>query len=146
MASELTKEQRADYLDFKESSMQIVQREEDPDNVGVSELHDSILPVIAQVRIVAKRCGYAIGWHGSLARDVDLIAVPWETSAFPAEELVERIVKSVRGWIKPSDKCPSHRPHGRKAWSIHLLGTGTYIDLSVMPLVVDAAVEVPGEG
>lgn len=132
MRVDLTPEDRAEIAEFSASSMQIVQRNEDPD--AEVTIHDTVLNVVAAVRIAAKRCGYAIGWHGSMARDLDLIAVPWTEHAYPPEEMVAHVVKSVRGWIKPSDKCPTQKPHGRLAWSIHLLGTGTYIDLSVMPL------------
>lgn len=27
---------------------------------------------------------------------------------------------------------PELKPHGRLAWSLHVMGTGTYVDLSVM--------------
>lgn len=37
--------------------------------------------VIAKVREVAKRHGWAIGVHGSLKRDIDLIAIPWTEEA-----------------------------------------------------------------
>ncbi len=134
MSVELTKDDREEFADFAMRSMDLHRQSEDPDNTD-AVLHDSILPVIAQVRIAAKRHGYAVGWHGSMARDIDMIAAPWTDNASPPEEMVAHVVKCVRGWIKPSDKCPSLRPHGRKAWSIHLLGTGTYIDLSVMPLI-----------
>ena len=100
--------------------------------------HDgTVLSVIAIVKITAKRCGYAVAWHGSLARDIDLIACPWTESAKPPEVLVERIVDAVKGWVNPARNNPLAKPHGRLAWTIYLLGTGVMIDLSVMPLLPD---------
>lgn len=134
-AHELTPEDRREIVEFAQSAMQIHQQSEDPDNADVSELHDSLLPVLAQVRVAARRCGYAVGWHGSMARDIDMIAVPWVEHALPPEEMVAHVVKCVRGWLRPSETNPQRRPHGRLSWAIHLIGTGTYIDLSVMPLL-----------
>lgn len=85
---------------------------------------------IDAIRDTAAKLGYAIGEHGSLARDIDLIAVPWTEQAAPATELVEAIVKAIKGY-RPVQK-PSRKPHGRRAWSIHL-GGGPYVDLSVVP-------------
>jgi len=102
-----------------------------------------MVPHIAQV---ARVYGYAIGLHGSMARDLDLIAVPWVDSASPAEVLVEAIREAVDGFIRNDpqhdgnkycqDTCnPGEKPHGRRAWSIYFSGRRFYIDLSVMPLV-----------
>ena len=77
--------------------------------------------------------GYALAVHGSLARDLDLIAVPWTNDAVPDTELIEHLRSYTAAFISQSDKCPELKPHGRKAWSLHLIGTGTYIDISVMP-------------
>lgn len=95
---------------------------------------DVLIGVIATARIVGKKCGYAVAHHGSLARDIDLVAIPWTDNAKPTEYLVNSIVAAVQGWINPAHPNPVQKPHGRLAWSIHLLGYGTYIDLSVMPL------------
>jgi hypothetical protein len=93
---------------------------------------------------VARQFGYAIGLHGSMARDLDLIAVPWTEAAAPAETLVEAIRDAVGGVIRndpPNEgnkyddttRAPSQKPHGRLAWSIYFSGHRFYIDLSVMP-------------
>lgn len=97
-----------------------------------------LVPKLAEV---ARRAGYAIGVHGSLSRDLDLIAAPWVDEALSAEELAELLRESVGGFIindptaDPNDfvrRSPCPKPHGRLAWSIYLHG-GPYIDLSVMP-------------
>ena len=91
---------------------------------------------------VAREMGYAIAVHGSRVRDLDLIAVPWVEDAKPAIELVTALELAVAGYVANRTKdgieeWPRKKPHGRRAWTIHL-GGGPYIDLSVMPLGRDA--------
>ena len=95
--------------------------------------------LIEPIRAIAKEHGYAISMHGSVARDIDLIAVPWIVKPWPAEKLVEAIrdvCENIEGtaFFSEADKNPELKPHGRRAWSIHLSG-GVYLDISVMPIV-----------
>lgn len=92
--------------------------------------------LIAPIRKVARQFGYAVAQHGTLARDIDLVAIPWTDEAVDPLLLVEAIAELVKGYeggsfgsISPDS--PSDKPHGRRAWSIH--GWAFYIDLSVMP-------------
>lgn len=102
----------------------------------------------------AREHGYCLAVHGSMATDVDLLAVPWTPDASPAEDLVESIRSTVDGHIPTSNdpaaaddpysdffKNPVERPHGRRAWSIYLNpdGWGPYIDLSIMPLAPEVS-------
>lgn len=91
----------------------------------------SLLPILIPV---AREHGYALAVHGSMLRDLDLIAVPWTAEASPAEDLAEGLREGVGGSWKPYDTNGSRsaKPHGRRVWSIHF-GGGCYIDLSVMP-------------
>jgi|SRR6185437_1889188 len=93
--------------------------------------------LINPIRAVAKKFGYAVGLHGSLARDIDLIAVPWTEDAVEAELLaigIQNIVKAFNknSWTKIIRPQENEKPHGRQCWSIFVTGS-TYIDLSVMP-------------
>jgi hypothetical protein len=100
--------------------------------------------MIPHITQVARKFGYAIGLHGSMARDLDIIAVPWTDSAAPAEALIEAIRDAVGGNIRNDERTkgnewdestrnPCSKPHGRRAWSIYFSGHRFYIDLSVMP-------------
>lgn len=96
---------------------------------------DRVLPAI---RETARVKGYAVAVHGSVARDIDLVAVPWIESALPADELVSAIFDAVRARLEGAGYMPDEvrgttKPHGRRAWTI-ILGCGVFIDLSVMPL------------
>lgn len=93
--------------------------------------------VLPEIRYAAWQQGYAIGVHGTLARDFDLIAAPWIERAASAEQLAEAIHQVVGGELHGG---VHGKPHGRVAWVIHApfsecidyRWTG-YIDLSVMP-------------
>lgn len=78
---------------------------------------------------VARSHGYALAVHGSLARDLDIIACPWTEDAADPEVLVEALRERVGG---VTDSKVTPRPHGRQGYVIHL-GGGPYIDLAVMP-------------
>lgn len=103
------------------------------------------LMMIPALQQVARELGYNLCVHGSLARDIDLVAVPWSDDAVGAAQLAERILEragQLRGiaFIAPAEDdefhrkgCPGMKPHRRLCWSFHL-GGGPYLDLSVMPV------------
>lgn len=95
----------------------------------------------------ANKCGYALGLHGSLSRDLDLIAVPWTEEAVCADQLISAIVDTAGGFIAKDSLTvnPEFRPHGRMAYAIQL-GRGLYIDISVMPRTGDAQVSMYRKG
>lgn len=80
----------------------------------------------------AREYGYALTLHGSLARDLDVVAIPWTEGAVGAEELVEALRETIGGWLAETEENPTSKPHGRLSWALHL-GTGGYVDLGVMP-------------
>lgn len=89
--------------------------------------------LIAPLREVARRHGYALAVHGSLAYDIDLIACPWTATATSPEVLaiaIQDAVSAINGISMMEG--PDTKPHGRLAWAFHL-GGGPYVDLSVMP-------------
>lgn len=98
--------------------------------------------IVRIARPAAKALGYAIGLHGSLERDVDLIAVPWAEDA--AEPLA--VVKAIQDAITDEigicyrSKEPEAKPHGRFAWTLYFHGAVSttngafpFVDLSVLP-------------
>lgn len=80
----------------------------------------------------AKVLGYALALHGSLQRDLDVIAVPWTNDAVSPEELVTALCEEFDVSPNHDINKPEAKPHGRLAWSIPLWW-GAYIDLSVIP-------------
>ena len=102
--------------------------------------------LIGPLRAKARELGYAIGVHGSLARDIDLIACPWTEDAVPEPELAEALRKAaenacgsaVLGWNMRGREytlagCPGGKPHGRLGWVFWC--DGVPIDMSVMPRI-----------
>lgn len=96
----------------------------------------SYLMAMAKIQRVGKEHGYNITVHGSLERDCDIVAVPWQEQASSAEDLAIAICTEIDGFFSPSDMeheggLPYKRAHGRLCYPIHL-GRGPYIDLSIM--------------
>lgn len=99
-------------------------------------VYAQLLPVI---RAAAKEMGYAIAVHGTMQRDLDLLAVPWVEDAKSPRELVEMVAMAVDGFVigdvhdrgKVSQE-PTVQPHGRLSWNI-CWGGNPFIDLSVIP-------------
>ncbi len=104
---------------------------------GAATCYAALLPTLQRV---ARECGYALAVHGTMTRDLDLIAAPWTEEATDDETLTEALRAAVGGKIYgamhnaktgKTDLNPVSRPHGRKGWVIHL--GGPYLDVSVMP-------------
>lgn len=91
---------------------------------------DPKLPDFVLIWTVAREVGYSVGVHGSLKRDVDLIAVPWTDEALDWPVLVYRLCTGLnaRQVGEAEDK-----PHGRIAVSLQIDGYYKPIDLSIIP-------------
>lgn len=102
------------------------------------------------MRGLARELGYALAVHGSLARDIDVVAVPWAEEAAPALVLMRALKDLIgAGWTSSADSneileglypdgvpttVVTRKPHGRVSCSLYLTEV-VYFDLSVMPLV-----------
>ena len=81
-------------------------------------LLEVILPAI---RNAAKDAGYSVAVHGSLLRDIDLVAIPWRENAITNKDfLVQSICGAIRGVTGRCNpmKAWADKPHGRKAKTI----------------------------
>jgi hypothetical protein len=106
-----------------------------------ARVQKGFVALIGLIHDAAEKCGYAVGVHGSMGRDLDLIAVPWTKEATTASALAEEIRHVINGKIYSLMTLPgssNHAPnpqtkaHGRICYVIHQ-GDGPYIDLSIMP-------------
>ena len=113
--------------------------------VSPAAAYASMLPVLTEA---AREVGYALAPHGSMARDFDVIAVPWTEEAGSAEELIMRLlaktgchlcdggsmreVDGEKKLVTVRGDTGTPKPHGRRAWVV-LIGNGFYLDVSVMP-------------
>lgn len=83
------------------------------------------------LRLNVKLHGYALAIHGTVDRDLDLVAIPWvDDEVSSPKALVDAFCGTLEG------TCTSFvgKPHGRVAYTIET-GGGGYIDLSIMPVI-----------
>lgn len=109
------------------------------DKKELTKFYEEVLP---KIRRAAFDHGYALISHGSLKRDLDLIAIPWINAALDKETLTRAIHIAACG-IQSQSYQWEEKPHGRQAtcfpicwpeWETEEKSLG-HIDLSVMPLV-----------
>lgn len=92
------------------------------------------------IRAAARTHGYAIGVHGSMRRDLDLIATPWGDGAAEIDKLAHAIAFAACGITRKGRYDWGAKPLGRMATSIPICWTAWHgepgsghIDLSVTP-------------
>jgi hypothetical protein len=90
------------------------------------------------MRTAARGYGYTLAVHGSLARDIDLVAVPWTDGAAEKEELAETLMGVLRAIFGKGHMSEwAEKPQGRQAFLLHAFAEGhgytPTFDLSVMP-------------
>lgn len=85
---------------------------------------------LSEIQQCALQCGYAIAVHGSMQRDLDLIAVPWYDDAASPAVLVASMCAALGVSLQTGDDRT--KPHGRRAYTL-LMGGACFMDLSVMP-------------
>ena len=83
-----------------------------------------------RLRQRARELGYALALHGSLAKDLDVLAVPWVEDAAAPHALVRALTEAAGGSCADPGTT---MPHGRRAFTIRLGKTGGYVDLSIVP-------------
>lgn len=91
-------------------------------------------------RRAALEKGWAVALHGSMASDMDMMAMPWTENARPVGELVQALSDCIDGTIWKDNHFKPHynKPHKRIVYTVSIF-SDFYIDLSVM----DCRVEIP---
>ena len=99
---------------------------------------------------IALKYGYNLVLHGSLNRDMDLIAIPWQEELGDVDVMMKEFCDHVGGRI--NHEVPKDAPHGRKWYVIDIYRGGyfegdgfheityfndpqMYIDISVTPIL-----------
>ncbi len=92
---------------------------------------------------IAFRYGYNLVLHGSMSRDLDLIAIPWIHKTKPVDKMIWAFAKALHGrpiMLKKNKMQITKMPHGREAYVIDLARFDKdyydrqyYVDISVMP-------------
>lgn len=87
----------------------------------------SIYPELAEI---ARKHGYAMAIHGTMARDFDLICIPWADEPSQPDAVVKEITAT---YATTEITHHSQKQHGRMAYSV-CFGFGDFFaDLSFMP-------------
>lgn len=74
--------------------LDIVEKERDQLRAEVERLR-SVNAIIDRIRTVARDIGWAVGVHGSLVRDIDLIATPWTAASVPYQDFYTALIERV---------------------------------------------------
>jgi len=80
------------------------------------------------IKEIGLKYGYNIVLHGSLNRDLDLIALPWQEELKPYKEMLEEIAGCIGGYImgeragmNEEDRIKfKNKHHGREQWVINI--------------------------
>ena len=100
---------------------------------------------------IALKYGYNLVLHGSLNRDMDLIAIPWQEELGIVDDMINEFADYVGGKVQDWTESQRNAPHGRKWYVIDIWRGGyiqdsgfsemkytkdpeTYIDISVTPV------------
>lgn len=102
-----------------------------------AELKPNYAPVYAaamypELAKIFQRHGYALAVHGSLARDFDLIGIPWAAEISSIGDILEDILKIYAVTLVGD---PGKHNHGRIAYTLSCGWAECAIDLSFMPAV-----------
>lgn len=109
--------------------------------------------VFAQLQIIAKDHGYNLVIHGSMSRDMDLVAIPWVDDPKGHMELIYAFCDylGAHKYDKPEYYLHSILPGGRSSYVINLfrgsklnnhVDVQYYLDISITPLVKASEVVV----
>lgn len=84
-----------------------------------------------QWAVIFRQHGYALAVHGSLQRDLDLIAVPWVESPSPPQVVLDEITTTFAARVIGTI---GEKLHGRRAWTVSIGHGNCAVDLSFMPI------------
>lgn len=102
---------------------------ETPDELEA--FYQSVLP---KMQWAARQCGYALGVHGSMRRDMDLIAAPWVPDHCDHRTLLHALQSAACGIVSSHYAQPGYdaKPCGRRAYTF-AIGMHAIVDVSIMP-------------
>jgi hypothetical protein len=85
------------------------------------------------LRNAAMGCGWALGLHGSLASDMDIMAMPWTENAKPVEEMIKALSDCFVGCpFKEYHTVPHYdKPNNRVVYTMSIWADW-YLDINVI--------------
>lgn len=91
-----------------------------------SPVYAALYPAFAKI---FQKHGYALAIHGSMARDFDVVAIPWGEKLSKPEVVIKEITKE---FAIDQIGEPSRRNHGRIAYTISIGHGECALDLSFL--------------
>ena len=95
-----------------------------------------------ELKVIALKYGYNLVLHGSMNRDLDLIAIPWQPILKPHKEMIQEFAEYLGGEIEWESCTPAY--HGRLWYVINIRRRDEhdnykedhqyYLDISVTPV------------
>lgn len=88
-------------------------------------------------RQAAMDCGWALGLHGSLNSDMDIMAMPWVEDAVQADEMISHMIDVCFGgsaWAQPphfKKSAAGEKPNNRIVYTIPIFAD-FYLDINVI--------------
>lgn len=80
---------------------------------------------------ITRSHGWALAVHGSLARDLDLICIPWVDKPSDPRTVIDAI--RAKFAVDLVGDGPSPKPQGREAWTLSVGFGECAMDLQFMP-------------
>lgn len=84
-----------------------------------------------QLAELTRRHGYALAVHGSIARDFDLVAIPWTTEASEPQAVVDEITSTFA--FKEVGGERAIKEHGRIVYTLIVSFGECFLDFSFVP-------------
>lgn len=97
---------------------------------GKAAFYASIWPDLKDAAI---KCGWALGLHGSLSNDMDIMAMPWTADAKPVEKMIRALSDCfVDNPYKDQHTIPyTGKPNGRVVYTIPIW-SDFYLDINII--------------
>jgi hypothetical protein len=89
--------------------------------------------VVTNGKAAAMNCGWALGLHGSLANDMDIMAMPWVEDAKPIEVMIKALSDCFTESIFKEHHLVPHndKPHGRTVYTMSIWAD-FHLDISII--------------
>lgn len=90
------------------------------------------------LRNAAMNCGWALGLHGSLSKDMDIMAMPWCDGAITDEEMINELRLCFAG--NEIKVYISDMPNNRRVFTLSIWGD-FYLDINIIKQPTDVIFE-----
>jgi len=77
--------------------------------------------------------GWALGLHGSLNTDMDIMAMPWDENASPVLDMIHSLCDCFTGtdWLKQTMQISTNKPNNRVVYTLSIWAD-FYLDINVI--------------